>query len=94
MPGRVPFSSGSGGKPVTGQAYVQTFATADRTHAARTSLAVATTGASNVTPFGFTTAAQANAIVTAINALRDDLADTAALLNALIDDLQSVGVVN
>ena len=32
--------------------------------------AVATTGATAVTPFGFTTAAQANAIVTLVNELR------------------------
>lgn len=35
--------------------------------------AVATTGATNVTPYGFTTAAQADAIVTLVNQLRSDL---------------------
>ena len=34
-------------------------------------VAVATTGATNVAPFGYTTAAQANAIVTLVNELRD-----------------------
>lgn len=92
MPGRVPFSSG--GKAVTGQVYTQTFSTAGRTHANRTSSAVATTSATSVTPFGYTTQAQADALVTAINAVRADLANTAGLLNALIDDLQSVGIIN
>lgn len=72
--------------------YVQTFSTADRTHAARTSSAVVTTAATDTTPFGYSEA-QANAIVAAVNAVRADLADTAALLNALIDDLQTLGLI-
>jgi len=40
------------------------------TQAAASQAAVATTGASNSTPYGFTTAAQADALVTLVNALR------------------------
>lgn len=69
----------------------QTFATADATHAARTSAATAVTAATDVTPFGYTTQAQADAIVTNLNAVRADLADTAALLNFVIDGLQAAG---
>jgi hypothetical protein len=63
-------------------AYTQTYATAARAHA---QAAVATTGATNVTPFGYTTAAQANAIPTAINELKD-------LINSIIDDHQANGM--
>jgi len=35
--------------------------------------AVATTGATNSTPYGYTTAAQADAIVTLVNKIRTDL---------------------
>lgn len=74
-------------------AYTQTFSTADKTHAARTSSAVATTASTQTIPFGYTSQAQADAIVAAINAVRADLADTAAVVNALIDDLQALGLV-
>ena len=74
-------------------AYTQTFATADKTHAARTSSAVATDAATQATPYGYATQAQADAIITAINAVRADLADTAQLLNSVIDDLQALGLI-
>jgi len=74
-------------------AYTQTYSTADKTHANATQVAVATTGATAVTPFGYTTAAQADAIVTAVNAARLDILDLKQLVNALIDDLQSQGLV-
>lgn len=73
-------------------AYTQTFSTADKTHAARTSAATATTAATNVSPYGYSQA-QADAIVTNLNAVRADLADTAAVLNSLIDDLQALGLI-
>jgi UDP-N-acetyl-D-mannosaminuronic acid transferase (WecB/TagA/CpsF family) len=41
--------------------------------------AVATTGATNVTPYGFTTAAQANAIVTLLNEIRAALVEKGIL---------------
>lgn len=74
---------------VRGTAFVQTYSTSSKTHAAPTGVSVATTGATAVTPFGYTTAAQANAIVTAINALIVDVANVKQVLNALIDDLQA-----
>ncbi len=71
-------------------AYTQTFSTADKTHATRTSSAVDTTAAAALS-FGYTEA-QANALVAAVNAIRADLADTAAVVNAIIDDLQALGL--
>lgn len=81
--------SGIGEGLATGE-ITQTFSTADATHAARTSSAVATTAAINVAPYGYSQA-QADAIPAAINAVRADLADTAALLNYVIDRLQAAG---
>ena len=72
-------------------ALVQTYATAARTHPAVTSAAVTMTEATAVTPFGFAQA-QANEIPVAINALRADLLSLKNLVNALIDDLQAVGL--
>lgn len=69
-------------------AYTQAYATADRTHANPTAVAVATTPATNVVPYGFTQA-QADAILAAVNALIVDLADVKQLVNAVIDDLQA-----
>jgi hypothetical protein len=74
-------------------AYTQTFATADKVHAARTATAVTTTAATQTTPWGFSTQAQADAIVTQLNNLRNDHLDTAALLNSVVDDLQAIGAV-
>ncbi len=73
-------------------AYTQTYSTAARTVATATASAVTTAGGTATSPFGYVTLAQANAIVTAINALIDDnLADRKAM-NAIIDDLQAVGI--
>ncbi len=72
-------------------AYTQTFATADKTHDTRTSAATAT-DAATLASYGYTET-QANAIVTNLNAVRADLADTAACLNSLIDDLQALGLI-
>lgn len=74
-------------------AYTQTYSTSDKTHANPTATAVATTAATATSPYGYTTAAQADAIVAAINALITDLADVKQLVNAVIDDLQSLGLV-
>ena len=59
--------------------------TAYSTAARATTAAVAATGASNSTPYGYTTAAQADAIVSSINNLKQ-------LVNALIDDAQAYGL--
>lgn len=72
---------------------VQTFATADATHAAQTAVAVANTAATNVAPFGYSTAAQADAIRTNLNALRNDHLDLAAFVNTIADALQAAGIL-
>lgn len=80
-------------------AYTQTFATADKTHAARTATAVTNAfGTANGTfeDTSGTSAAIANNFAecsTSINALIADLADTAQLVNSLVDDLQALGLV-
>lgn len=73
-------------------AYTQTYATAGRTHLALVATTVATTGATNVTPYGFTTAAQANDIVAQLNALRADVLSLKGVVNSLIDDSQAYGL--
>lgn len=78
--------------PTPQTTYTQTYATVATVVPVATAAAVATTGASAVTPFGYTTAAQANAIVAAINALIVDALANRQLLNALIDDLQASGI--
>ncbi len=73
-------------------AYTLTFATAaSRVLAADTAVAVATTAAGTVTPNGYTTAAQANAIPVGINALIVDLDVTKTVLKQVIADLQAQG---
>jgi hypothetical protein len=67
-------------------AYTQTYATASRTVPALTSAAVGTTGSTNTIPYGFDSAAQADSIPTAINALRADVTALAQVVNSLIDD--------
>ena len=74
-------------------AYTQTYATADKTHANPTGVSAATTGATQTTPWGYTTAAQANDIVTELNAVIVDLADIKQLVNSVIDDLQLLGIL-
>ena len=74
-------------------ALTQTYSTADATLATPAATAVATTGATAVTPFGFTTAAQADDIVTQLNALRSDQLDLAQFVNSLVDKLQALGLL-
>ncbi len=81
-------------------AYTQTFSTADKTHAARTAAALSVSvgtadgtvadvgGAFNQTTLNN----NFRDVADAYNALRADLADTAALVNAIIDDLQALGL--
>lgn len=78
---------------IQGAAITQTYSTAARTHPVMTAAAVASTASTQVTPFGFTTAAQADAIPTAINALEADLLAVKKLLNALINDHRSLGLL-
>jgi hypothetical protein len=83
-------------------AYTQTFSTADRTHAARTAatLTDSTTGTAGQTiadvtaSFSQTVLNDNFASVTdEINKLIADLADTAEVLNSVIDDLQANGLL-
>lgn len=69
----------------------QTYSTAEATHAAPTQTAVATTGATNITPYGYTTAAQANDVVTQLNAARVDILDLKQFVNSLADIVQATG---
>jgi len=75
-------------------AYTQTYSTASKTNPNVTTTAVDTTASTQVTPYGYSTSAQADAIPTQINALQADLLATKKLLNALIDDLQSLGLAS
>lgn len=75
-------------------AYTQTYSTAARDNPALTAVTLAGTGATNVTPYGFTTAAQANALVSSVNALVfTDIPAIQKLLNSVIDDLQALGLL-
>ena len=78
--------------PAPSAAYTQTYATADKTHANPAQGAVATTAATNVSPYGYSTAAQADDIVTQLNNARTDILDLKQLVNSVIDDLQAFGL--
>ena len=83
----------SAGHTTAGTVFTQTYSTADPVVPAATVEAVATTAATNSTPFGFSEA-QANAIPVAINALAADVLALRKALNAVIDELQAVGTVD
>lgn len=70
--------------------FVQTYSTADATHANATQTAVVTTGA-GLASYGYTEA-QANDIVTQLNAARLDILDLKQLVNSLIDAFQANGL--
>lgn len=72
--------------------YVQTYSTAAATVPAATVVAVATTGATITTPYGYVGAAQADAIPVAINALAADVLALKKVITQLIDDLQAAGL--
>ena len=73
-------------------AYTQTYATADKTHAAETS-ADFPAGGVGTAAGGWDTAANRDAAITRFNALRVDVADVKQLVNSIIDDLQALGLV-
>ena len=80
-------------------AYTQTFSTADKTHAARTAttLTVADGAGTNDGTIGTITAdasviAAVQELAAAVNALIVDLADTASVVNSVVDDLQALGL--
>ena len=71
-------------------AYTQTaYSTADKTMAALTSAAAA--GTATLAGYGCVSAAEFNALVANITALRNDLIDVKQFCNALCDDLQLIG---
>lgn len=72
-------------------AFTQTYSTTTATVPAATAVAVATTSATNSSPYGFSQA-QANAIVTGINAAIDDGLVNRKLINQIIDVLQAAGL--
>lgn len=81
-------------------AYTQTFSTADKTHAARTATVLTVVdgvGTNNQSIAAITdnasTIAAVQELAAAINALIVDVADTAGVVNALVDDLQALGLV-
>jgi hypothetical protein len=53
---------------------------------------VATTGATQTTPFGFTTATQANDLVSRVNQLRADVLELTRLVNQIRADLVALGL--
>ena len=67
-------------------AYTKTYATASRTIPNATFTNLVTTAATNVTPYGFTTAAQADAIATKVNALAADVLILKQLIVSLVND--------
>lgn len=73
--------------------FVQTYSTADKTHATRTAAATGTSPAVTSSPAGFAAISQADAIITNLNALRVDQLDTAQVLNSLLDELQLMGLI-
>ena len=80
--------------PASPSVYTQTYSTADKTHANSTFGAIAETGVTQTTPYGFATAAQGDAISVELNDLGDDVIDLKQLVNSLIDDLQSIGLIS
>jgi len=72
-------------------AYTQTYATTARTVPNATAVSVATTAATNSSPYGYAQA-QADAIPVAINALEADVVALKKVIGAIIDDLQAVGI--
>lgn len=73
-------------------AITQTYSTAARTVANDTAIDLVTTSATQTTPWGFGSQAQAEAIATQFNALRADVLALKKVVNAVIDDLQAYGL--
>ena len=73
-------------------AYTQTYSTALRTVNNPTTTAVATTAATQTTPWGFDSQAQADSLPVQINACQADILELKKNVTALIDDLQAVRI--
>lgn len=75
-------------------AYTQTYSTASRTMPTLTSAAVSVVPQKeNGSAWCFTTEDEINDLVTAINALRDDVDNGKKVTNQILDDLQSYGLL-
>lgn len=74
-------------------AYTQTYSTASKTNPTATAANLSTTASTNTTPYGFATSAQADDIATQVNKMQTDYINLQKLVNSLIDDLQSLGLV-
>jgi hypothetical protein len=72
-------------------AYTQTYSTASKTHAAITQLACPA-GGTGTAAGGWSTAANRDLAIASINAARNDIANLKQVVNALIDDLQALGL--
>ncbi len=76
-------------------AYTQTFSTADKTHENRTAVSIGdlvATDSGVASSWGSSTEAGFDTITTVIDQLIADQADTAQIVNAIIDDLQEKGL--
>ena len=87
------------GGAVTAQpsAYTQTYSTADKTHAARTAVSMGdlvATDSGVTNSWGASSEANFDKITTAVDQLIADQADTAQIVNSLIDDLQALGLAS
>lgn len=74
-------------------AYTLTYSTKSRTNANLTAATVATTAATQAAPWGYSTQAQADALVTQLNALVADVLNIKQVLTQVIDDLKSYGLL-
>ena len=72
--------------------YTKTYNTPARTIPAATAAAVATTASTNTSPYGYSQA-QADGIVTAVNALEADVLALRKVVVALVTDLEALGLV-
>jgi hypothetical protein len=73
-------------------AYTQTYSTAIKTHAAITQLACPV-GGTGAAAGAWNSAANRDLAIASINAARNDIANVKQVLNALIDDLQALGIL-
>jgi len=73
-------------------AYTQTYATADKTHAAMTSAAMPA-GGTGAAAGAWDTAANRDQAIAEFAALRADVIDAKNLINSVIDDLQALGIL-
>jgi len=73
-------------------AYTQTYSTASKTNPTATAANLVTTAATQTTPWGFASQAQADDIATQVNKMQTDYINLQKLVNAIIDDQQALGL--